>query len=718
MKKIFCTIAAAVLLIPGARADEGMWLLPLLQEINADAMKDLGCRLTPDQIYSINHSSLKDAVVVFGGGCTGELISNQGLLVTNHHCGYSSIQGLSTDEHNYLEDGYWAMSREQELPVEGLSVTFLKSMTDVTDILDAARREALEQYADSANVSKLAEKAVEAAADRLKKTAEQENPHATVTVRSFYNNNVYYLIVNKVYRDVRFVGAPPASIGKFGGETDNWMWPRHTGDFSMFRVYAGKDNEPARYSKDNVPYVPARSLTISLKGINEGDFAMILGYPGRTQRFQTEAQLQQMMDLHDISIAARTIRQDIMWKHMESDPSVRLKYASKYAGSSNGRKKWIGQKKAFKDLRVLERERQKEADFYQWVLKNKERKEKYGTALQEIADGVAANRDGEKAVQLFGETVFNIELLDVAGAFAGAFRQALTAVPGDSAEALQDAYQTCLAFYDDYYEPLDREVSAALLKHYRDQAQPENALDLGGDFATMDLDACVNKLFDESRFTSPEKLKAALPEGFARLRQDPVIKLYNTVYETLMKLSAETSAGNEKIAKGSKSFAAGLMEWKKKEPSYPDANSTMRLTYGSVKSYSPQDALTYRYYSTIYGVIEKEDPDNYEFRVPKKLKDLYVARDYGPYAMADGNLPVCFLTNNDITGGNSGSPVLNADGHLIGLAFDGNWESMSGDVIFEPELQRCICVDIRYVLFLMDKFGGAGYLLKEMNIVK
>ena len=562
MKKIFCTIAAAVLLIPGARADEGMWLLPLLQEINADAMKDLGCRLTPDQIYSINHSSLKDAVVVFGGGCTGELISNQGLLVTNHHCGYSSIQGLSTDEHNYLEDGYWAMSREQELPVEGLSVTFLKSMTDVTDILDAARREALEQYADSANVSKLAEKAVEAAADRLKKTAEQENPHATVTVRSFYNNNVYYLIVNKVYRDVRFVGAPPASIGKFGGETDNWMWPRHTGDFSMFRVYAGKDNEPARYSKDNVPYVPARSLTISLKGINEGDFAMILGYPGRTQRFQTEAQLQQMMDLHDISIAARTIRQDIMWKHMESDPSVRLKYASKYAGSSNGRKKWIGQKKAFKDLRVLERERQKEADFYQWVLKNKERKEKYGTALQEIADGVAANRDGEKAVQLFGETVFNIELLDVAGAFAGAFRQALTAVPGDSAEALQDAYQACLAFYDDYYEPLDREVSAALLKHYRDQARPENALDLGGNFATMDLDAFVNKLFDESRFTSPEKLKAALPEGVARLRQDPVVKLYNTVYVTLMLLSAETSAGDEIFAKGSKSFAAGLMEWK------------------------------------------------------------------------------------------------------------------------------------------------------------
>lgn len=719
MKKILCTLAAALLLLTGARADEGMWLLPLLQKLNAEAMKDLGCRLTPDQIYSINHSSLKDAIVIFGGGCTGELISGQGLLVTNHHCGYGSIQALSSDEHNYLENGYWAMTRDQELPVDGLSVTFLVRMTDVTDILNKTYEAALKAFKDSANADALAQRALDAAARQLEQTAEKEHPHTSAAVRSFYNENVYYLIVNKVYKDVRFVGTPPASVGKFGGETDNWMWPRHTGDFSMFRVYAGKDNEPAEYSPDNVPYVPAQSLTISLKGMQEGDFAMIMGYPGRTQRFQTETQLQYMMDGHDISIAARTIRQDIMWKWMESDPSIRLKYASKYAGSANGWKKWIGEKKAFKDLGIIEREHRKEADFQRWVLKNNRRKVRYGSALQDIADGVTGNRDSELAQRLMGETLFNMELLDASGAFARAFNQALAAAPGDSSAALRDAYAATLDFYDDYCEPLDREVSKALFNHYRAQAKPEYALDLGGDFATMDLDAFVDNLFDRSCFTSPEKLKAALSGGFSALRQDPVSRLYRSLYGTMMKLyTPAAEANSEKIRAGSKAFAAGLLEWKKKEPSYPDANFTMRLTYGSVKSYSPKDALLYRYYTTLSGVMEKEDPGNYEFRVPGKLKELYRTQDYGPYAMADGNLPTCFLTNNDITGGNSGSPVLNADGQLIGLAFDGNWESMSGDVMFEPELQRCICVDIRYVLFLMDKFGGAGHLLKEMNIVK
>lgn len=715
MKKLFCTIAAALLMTSAAVADEGMWLLPLLQKINAAALKDLGCRLTPDRIYSINHSSLKDAVVIFGGGCTGELISDQGLLVTNHHCGYSSIQALSSDERNHLENGYWAMNRSEELPVPGLTVTFLKSMTDVTGILDAVRAEALKQYADSADVSSLAEKAVAKAVENLKETAEAENPNTTAQVQSFYNDNVFYLIVNKVYKDVRFVGAPPASIGKFGGETDNWTWPRHTGDFSMFRIYAGRDNEPAEYSEDNVPYVPVQSLKISLKGIDEGDFTMIMGYPGRTQRFQSEFQLQEMMALHDISVAARTIRQDILWKWMESDPSIRLKYAAKYAGSANGRKKWIGEKKAFEDLGVIERESRKEADFQKWVRKNSRRQEKYGSALQDIADGVMANREGERAMRLLGETVFNIELLDGAGAFARSFNQALDAVPEDSAAALQDAYEATLAFYDDYCEPLDREVSKAMLKHYRAQADSAYALNLGDDFATMDLDAFVDKLFDGSCFTSAEKLKAALPGGFEKLKEDPVIGLFDVLP---MKLLEVSESGNEQVKKGSKAFTGGLMEWQKKKPSYPDANFTMRLTYGSVQSYSPRDALTYRHCSTICGIFEKEDPDNYEFRVPARLKELYIARDYGQYAMADGNLPVCFLTNNDITGGNSGSPVLNADGQLVGLAFDGNWESMSSDVMFEPKLQRCICVDIRYVLFLMDKFGGAGYLLKEMNIGK
>ena len=353
MKKILCTLSALLLIVTGAWADEGMWLLPLIQKMNGKAMKDLGCRLTPEEIYSINNNSLKDAIVQFGGGCTGEIISDRGLLVTNHHCGYSSIQGLSTPEHNYLEDGYWAMSSRDELPVEGLTVKFLQSMTDVTPVLEKAREAALKEYKDSANVNALADNAVKAAREGLIKSSEADHPNCDVRITGFYNENVYYLIVYKIYRDVRFVGAPPASVGKFGGETDNWMWPRHTGDFSMFRVYAGKDNEPADYSEDNVPYVPKQSLKISLKGINEGDYAMVMGYPGRTQRFQTAAQLNQMLARQDISVAARTLRQSVMKEGMEADPAVRLQYANKYASSANGWKKWIGEKQAFAKLNII-----------------------------------------------------------------------------------------------------------------------------------------------------------------------------------------------------------------------------------------------------------------------------------------------------------------------------------------------------------------------------
>ena len=718
MKKLLCILAAALLLGTGASADEGMWLLPLLQKMNAGAMKDLGCRLTPDQIYSINHSSLKDAIVQFGGGCTGEMISKEGLLVTNHHCGYSSIQSLSSDEHNYLEDGYWAMDRSQELPVPGLTVTFLVSMEDVTGIVEANEAQFRKAFADSADAGRLVAEAMA----RWEKTFEEEavadTPACTARVQSFYNDNVYYLIKYKTYRDVRFVGAPPASIGKFGGETDNWMWPRHTGDFSMFRVYAGKDNLPADYSPENVPYEPAQALKVSLKGIQEGDFTMIMGYPGRTQRFQTVAQLEQMMAQHDISIDARTLRQGIMKKYMEASPSVRLKYADKYAGSSNGWKKWIGERKAFKDLDIIGREREKEAAFTKWVNKNGKRKARYGKALDDIAEGVERNAPNMLAVQLLAETVLNIELLDNANYFARQYQTALRTQPGDTAAALDAAFAAMEDIYADYYEPLDREETAALLEHYRSHADTSCFLQgLGGDFATMDLKAYAARLFNESIFTSPEKLKTVYAEGFGRLREDPAVTLLNAAVDVFFSLqSGIDEEAENKIAEGSKAFTAGLLEKNKGAASYPDANFTMRLTYGTVQPYSPKDALTYRYYTTIYGVIEKENPDDYEFRVPAKLIDLYNKKDYGKYAMADGNLPVCFLTTNDITGGNSGSPVLDAEGRLIGLAFDGNWESMSSDVMFEPKLQRCICVDIRYVLFLVDKFGGAGYLLKEMEI--
>ena len=708
MKKIICSIAAAMLIATGAMADEGMWLLPLLQKLNAGAIKDLGCRLTPEQIYSVNHTSLKDAIVSLGG-CTAEMISDQGLMVTNHHCGYGTIQRLSSDEHNYLEDGYWAMTRDQELPAPGMTATYLISMTDVTDQIEKAKDPA-------------------AVREALQKAAQEDNPKCRVQITSFYNENVWYLIVYKTYTDVRFVGAPPASVGKFGGETDNWMWPRHTGDFSMFRVYAGPDNEPAAYSPSNKPYVPAQSLKISLRGVKEGDYTMIMGYPGSTQRFQTEAQLKAMLARQAVSIDARTLRQDIMWKWMEKDPSIRLKYANKYAGSANGWKKWQGERLAFKNLGIIEKEQQKEADFMKWVGKNKKRQEKYGDALEKIKKGVESNTTALD-MQLIGETVANIELLGFASGVQNGVAMAIRNGQ-DSASALKTAIASQARRYQDYYEPLDREEAAALLKYYREKAKPEYYLDaLSGDFANLDIDKYVNNLYDNSIFTSPEKLEAAVAEkGFSAVKSDPVNQLMNALLMTYAKMGLGGGMGGRRptggnpgandMREGSKAFTAGLLEWQKGKATYPDANSTMRLTYGTVLPYSPKDAIMYNYYSTLKGVMEKEDPNNYEFKVPAKLKALYEAKDYGQYAMADGNLPVNFLTNNDITGGNSGSPVLDADGCLIGLAFDGNWESMSSDVMFEPDLQRCICVDIRYVLFLMDKLGGAGHLLSEMNIVK
>ncbi|MBQ5943545.1 MAG: S46 family peptidase [Bacteroidales bacterium] len=717
MKRILAIFAALAIGV-SAFADEGMWMLPLLQKMNSKQLIQLGCRLTPDQIYSINHSSLKDAIVQFGGGCTGEMISENGLLITNHHCGYSSIQGLSSDEHNYLEDGYWAMDKSQELPVPGLSVTFLVSMTDVTPVIEKAEKEARKQFKGSEDLEDQVAKAVRQAGEALRKAAEKDNPNTRAVLEDFYNDNVQYLIIYKTYRDVRFVGAPPASMGKFGGETDNWMWPRHTCDFSMFRVYAGADNEPAAYSADNVPFTPKQSLKISLRGYKDGDYTMIMGYPGSTQRFQTAEQLKTMVESNNIGVKARTLRQDIMWEAMEADPSVRLKYANKYAGSANGWKKWQGEDLAFKKLNIIGREEQKEADFTKWVNAKNSRKEKYGKALEDINSGVVADRQAGLDARLFIESLMRIELTSIPAQLIGqAMREISTGK--DTAAALQAAFERVKGTYKDYYEPLDRKEASALMKFYRENATPDNYPSFGGkDFATLDIDAFVKDLFDSSAFTSAEKAEGTVAAGLAAIQADPAYVFYNDALAVLMKIYPASSAHAGQIAAGSKAFAAGLMEWKKGEPSYPDANFTMRLTYGTVKPYSPKDGISYWNHTTLAGVFEKEDPDNYEFRVPAKLKTLWENKDFGNYLDKDGTLHTCFLSNNDITGGNSGSPVLDADGCLIGLAFDGNWESMSSDVMFEPDLQRCINVDIRYVLFMIDRFGGAGYLLDEMTFVK
>ena len=696
MRRILTLLAALAMTLTAA-ADEGMWLLPLLNQMNKKDLKEAGCKLSPAEIYSINKSSLKDAIVQFGGGCTGEMISDEGLLVTNHHCGYSSIQGLSTDEHNYLMDGFWALNRNMEIPVPGLSVTFLVSMEDVTAVMEKSQNKE------------------ETRADLVKK-AEEVNPNCRVVVTSFYNENVYYLIVYKVYRDVRFVAAPPASMGKFGGETDNWMWPRQTCDFSMFRVYAGKDNQPAAYSADNVPYKPARSLKISLKGTPENSYAMIMGYPGRTQRYQTAAQLNEMIAGNRIAIDARTVRQDLMWEAMVADPSVQLKYANKYAGSANGWKKWQGEELAFKNLNIIGREQEKEAQLKAWIDADPVRKAKYGDPMKTIAEYEAATSAANRAVSLVSEAPYRIELEGFASALSSAYSR-LMQQGADSTEALRRAKASIEGRYRDYVEPLDRKEAVALLEFYRERAKAEDYLQgLGEDFATMDIPAYVQKLFDNSVFTSYEKLSGA---SYKQISNDPVMPLLNSVMAVVMKhYSALATVDEKPYNEARKNFAAALLEWQKGKAIYPDANSTMRLTYGHVLPYSPKDGLKYLHYTTLKGVIEKEDPTNPEFIVPSKVKELYLAGDYGRWADADGTLHTCFLTNNDITGGNSGSPVLDAKGNLIGLAFDGNWESMSSDVMFEPDLQRCICVDIRYVLWMVEKYGGATNLINELTFVK
>ena len=656
MKKIFLSLAC-ILGALSAWADEGMWLLPMLQKFNEDAMRNIGCRLTADDIYNINHASLKDAIVQFGGGCTGEVISQQGLVSTNHHCGYSSIQRLSTPEKNYLEDGFFAKSLDEEIPVPGLKVTFMKYMKDVTD-----------------NLSKLEGDAFKAQRKEIEEAAVKANPGCTARVTSFYDNNVWYLIVYQVFEDVRFVGAPPVSMGKFGGETDNWMWPRHTCDFSLFRIYANSDNEPAKYSEDNKPYTPVKSLKISLKGVQEGDFTFIMGYPGHTQRFQTAAELQDMVEINNLRVEARTVRQKVMWDEMMADPVVRLQYADKFASSANGWKKWQGEDLAFKKLNIIGRETAKEEALTKWIDKKKSRREAWGSAIGTIDNYIQNRKVLYRNIMLLTETIGNIELL--------------SKVSGNRRFSEKD-----------YNKEVDRKIAKAVMAFYLDKVRPEDKIQVKDwDLTKENSDQYIDWLFEEGNTEGPKDLTEALRNSVAVAMND--------------------IEGVEEYQKATKAFTAALLAWNKGKASYPDANFTMRLTYGTVKPYSPKDGVSYWYWCTANGILEKENPDDYEFRVPAKVHELIVNKDFGRYADKDGQLHTCFLSNNDITGGNSGSPVLDADGNLIGLAFDGNWESMSSDVMFEPDLQRCINVDIRYVLWMVEKWGEAHNIIKELEFAK
>ncbi|MGN0190169.1 MAG: S46 family peptidase [Candidatus Cryptobacteroides sp.] len=722
MKKFLLSLSLVAALLAGSafslKADEGMWLLQWLEKMNANQMKKMGCKLSPKQIYNADGISLKDAIVQFGGGCTGEMISDEGLLITNHHCGYSYIQALSSIEHNYLQDGFWAMRRSEELPCEGLSVKFLESITDVTEEVSAAEAQAQADYRDSTDVYVRVQDAIKAKKDELVSAAKEKYPDCEAQIFSFYNDNMLLLVIYKVYRDVRFVGAPPSSIGKFGADTDNWMWPRHTCDFSMFRVYAGADNEPADYSPENKPLQPKNHLKISLKGVKAGDYTMIMGYPGRTNRFGTSAELRQMLDQNDIRIEARTLRQTLMMEDMQADPKVKIQYASKYSGSSNGWKKWKGMKIAFRKLGVLERAEDEEAAFSVWADADPARKEKYSTALGDIRTAVEDTKKASDLATWLTETVFMSELSRMGGmAYSGignAREQGL-----DSAAVVKATIDFIRERdpYKDYSLSTDRKITEAMIRLYHEKTDTCDWI--VPDYSKETVSDYVDRLFAESIFTSAEKAFEAIEtQGTEAVYSDPATRLFTSIVRKLYSLRNSAMSYEQQLNRGRKAWAAGRMEWKAGEASYPDANFTMRLTYGKVMGYSPADAVEYDYFTTLDGVMEKDDPSSWEFAVPEKLKAIHAAKDFGAYADKDGKVHTCFLSNNDITGGNSGSPIMNAKGELIGLAFDGNWESMSSDIMFEPNLQRCINVDIRYVLLIIDKFGGASHLIDEMDIVR
>ncbi|MBQ7894685.1 MAG: S46 family peptidase [Alistipes sp.] len=696
MKKLFLLFAAACVTFSAA-ADEGMWMLPYLQKMNAKDMKARGCKLSAEEIYSMNNSSLKDAIVIFGGGCTGEIVSPDGLLFTNHHCGYGSIQALSSVEHDYLKNGFWAMSRAEEIPAPGLKVRFIRKIVDVTsDVLGA-----VPDIAGGEERSRLVAEHAEAVKSRF----EAENPGMEISVKPFFGGNQFFAFVIEVFSDVRLVGTPPTSIGKFGGDTDNWMWPRHTGDFSIFRVYAGPDNKPADYAPENRPYKAEKFLKVSLNGYDEADFAMIMGFPGSTQRYMTSYEIDRMLEVENPQrIFIRGERQAILKEDMAASDKVRIQYASKYAQSSNYWKNSIGMSRGIKRLDVKGRKQEQEAAFRAWAAKNTLPTEGYVDALDKIRESVEETLPSYASLQYLQEAFLRaVEILTPAR-YSGSLKGA------DLEKALK-------GFYKDYNMPTDRRVAKRMFRIVK-----ENCKELPSVFAEVidkrfggDTDAYVDYLYDNSVFADEQRALAAVASG-KELKEDPAAVLSESIVGKMRELSKAQKEGRQKYADGHRLYIAGLMRMQPKKAWASDANFTIRLTYGRILPYNPADGIRYNYYTTLKGVMEKENPENpTEFTVPAKLKELYAAKDFGRYANAKGELPTCFLADCDITGGNSGSPVLNAKGSLIGLAFDGNWEAMSGDVAFEPELQRTIAVDVRYVLFVIDKFAGAGWLLDELQ---
>ncbi|HZK06878.1 MAG TPA: S46 family peptidase [Bacteroidales bacterium] len=715
MKRLLVILAVILLGSTAAvKADEGMWLPLFVERLNYVDMQKMGLQLTADEIYSINHSSLKDAIIIFGGGCTGEIVSPEGLIFTNHHCGYGQIQSHSTIEHDYLTDGFWAMSKKEELPNDGLTARFLVRIEDVTDQVLSNLNDNMTEQQRSDKVREVSRAITDKAIDGTGYEG---------AVRGFFAGNEYYLFVYEIFRDVRLVGAPPSSIGKYGADTDNWMWPRHTGDFSIFRVYTGPDGKPANYAQDNVPMKSKYYLPVSIKGVEKDDFAMIMGYPGGTERYLSSwgAQLaEEESNMTVVNIRAKKL--EIMRRFMDADPAVRIDYASKYAGTSNYWKFFIGQTKGLKNLKVYDKKLREEAAFDQWVNADAARQAKYGDALKLREQGIEAKKAVNLTQIYLNEAVSRgSEILMFSRRFKP-LADLLEAKDKDQEAIDKEIAQLRVRtanYFDDYYQPLDQALlSTMLFMYYQNvpkQYQPEMLAKVYD--AKQGFEPYVNKFFNKTIFASRESVNAMLDQPSAKkIMNDPATELMKAFMDIMPQIREVMNAADEKQIQGERLYISGLRQMFPDRKFYPDANFTMRLTYGQVLDYYPADAIHYDYYTTLSGVMQKEDPSTWEFKIPEKLKQLYQNKDFGRYGK-NGEMVVNFLTTNDITGGNSGSPVMNAKGELIGLAFDGNWEAMSGDIAFEPDLQRTICIDIRYVLFIIDKFAGAKNIIDELNIV-
>lgn len=705
-----------------AKADEGMWLLQLMQEQNlAERMKAQGLAMDIADIYSPDHVTLKDAIGIFGRGCTGEIISPNGLILTNHHCGYDAIQQHSSVEHDYLTDGFWAKSYAEELPTPGLTFKFVERIVDVTDKVNEDIKKGKVTEAESFGSKYLKKLADEG----LKKSDLKGKPGISTQALPFYEGNKYYLFFIKTYSDVRMVAAPPSSIGKFGGETDNWMWPRHTCDFSVFRIYADKNGNPAEYSPENVPLKVKKHLAISLKGLQEGDYAMIMGFPGSTSRYLTESEVRLRMEGTNIPrIAVREARQAVLRKEMAASDKVRIQYASKFASSSNYWKNSIGMNKAIIDNKVLEAKAEQEVKFLEFA--NSKNSDAYAKVVGQIDAYVDRVLPIRTQLTYFAETFRNgIEfslaskvsvLSDLGVALEKNKKKDIEKAIADLKEAYAEIHNK------DYDHEVDRKVAKVLLPLYAGSVSAEA---LPGFYKTIqtefkgDYNAYVDALYDNSIFANEKNFNAFIANPTREaIDKDLSAQYANAVSDMYKELTNKLDEANGDINLLHKTYVRGLCEMYAPTPKAPDANFTIRLTYGNVKSYDPKDGVHYKYYTTLKGVMEKEDPNNPEFVVPAKLKELYATKNYGRYALPNGEMPACFLTTNDITGGNSGSPVMNGDGELIGAAFDGNWESLSGDINFDNNLQRCIAVDIRYVLFIIEKLGGCKNLIDEMTIVE